>query len=134
MADDSSDEDTPPSFDPGISGQDDRSIDGLVGALADRRIRYVVSWLESQSANVIELDDLADSVAKLEVEEELADDLADHRRTVAIDLHHKSLPKLDDVALLDYDSRSNTIRYRDENGMGDRISASLELFDSEENA
>lgn len=120
-------------FDLGISGQDDRSIDRLVSALADRRARYVVYWLESQSVNVIELDDLADGVAELEVEAELAEDLADHQQTVAIDLHHKSLPKLDDVAVLDYDSRSHTIRYWDEQ-MDDRISASLEFFDPEENS
>lgn len=134
MANDSSNgDDTSPSFDPGISGQDDRSIDKLFGALADRRTRYVVYWLESQSVTVIELDTLADSVAELEVEAELADDFADHRQKVPIDLHHKILPKLDDAGVLDYDSRLHTIRYWDDERMHNRISASLELFHSERN-
>jgi hypothetical protein len=66
-------------------------------------------------------------VAEQEVEAELADDVTEHRRRVAIDLHHKSLPKLDDAAVLDYDARSHTIRYWND----DRIPAYLELFDLE---
>lgn len=129
MCDDACDANgSPPSFDPRISNQDDRSIDVLVSALADQRTRHAVSWLESRSVSVIELDDLADNVAELEVEAELADDLEEHRQNVAIDLHHKCLPKLDDAAVLDYDSRSHTIRYWDD----DRIPAYLELFDSDE--
>lgn len=129
MCDDACDENgSPPSFDLGVSSQDDRSIDTLVGALSDRRARYAVSWLESQSVNVFELDELADKVAKREVEAELADDVQDHRRRVAINLHHKNLPKLDDAAVLDYDPRSHTIRYWND----PRISTYLELFNSKE--
>jgi hypothetical protein len=130
MSDDTSDgDDTPPSLDPGGSSQDERSTDALLGALANRRARYAVSWLESRSVDVIELDDLADGVAERELEAGLADDSGNHRQRVATLLHHKSLPKLDDAAVLDYDPRSNTIRYWND----DRIPAYLELFDSEAN-
>lgn len=131
MADDTSNgDDTPPSFDPATS-VGDRSTDALISALADQRTRRVVAALESESVDVVELNDLVDSVVKAERESDPdRDDAAVHRKRVAIDLHHRSLPKLDDAGVLDYDPRSNTIRYRD----GCRVSAYLDLFDREEDS
>jgi hypothetical protein len=149
MSDDTPDEgDVPPWLDPDPS-DNERSIDLLVGALADRRARYAVSALESRSDKTVTLGDLADSVAKREVraarddlqlndadlhDAELAamepdDDVEEHRQRVVIALHHRCLPKLDDAAVLDYDPRSNMVRY-----WGDgRLSAYLEFFDREAN-
>ena len=140
MADDTSNgDDTPPWFDPDTS-VGDSSTDVLVGVLADRRTRNVVSALESGSVNVIELDDLASKVVQVEQElddnrgsgnrgesandRESVNDCEEHRRRVEIDLHHRSLPKLDDAALLDYDPRSNTVRYWDD----PRVSSYLDLL------
>ncbi|WP_276302444.1 DUF7344 domain-containing protein [Halorussus lipolyticus] len=139
MTDDTSDgDDVPPRFDPTRAG-DDRSVETLVSALANQRARHAVAALDSRSENVVELDDLVDSVVEREAAEQSgADDAAGdrsaadieaHREQVAIALHHRSLPKLDDTEVLDYDPRSNTVRYRDDG----RIAAYLEFFDREAN-
>lgn len=130
MSDDTSDrDDTPPRTSPDTS-DDGRSVDALVDALADRRTRYVVSALESRQENVVPLSDLVDDVAEREVQARASqDDSADHRKRVAIDLHHRSLPKLGDAAVLDYDPRSNTVRYWEDG----RIPAYLELFGGDPN-
>ncbi|WP_135825308.1 DUF7344 domain-containing protein [Halorussus ruber] len=138
MSDDrSGGDDLPPWFDAGpLDGGE--SIDLLADALADRRARHVVSALESRSENTVELGDLVDSVVEREARAEQPDEKPDrsgpadrenHRQRVAIALHHRSLPKLDDAAVLDYDPRTNTVRF-----WGDgRISAYLEFFDREAN-
>lgn len=137
MSNDASDgDDVPPQFDLGRA-DDDRSIETLVEALADQHARYAVSALDAGSEKVVELDDLVDSVVEREVAEEADDsagkrspaDAEAHHERVAISLHHRGLPKLADAAVLDYDPRSNTVRYR---GDG-QISAYLEWFDREAN-
>lgn len=76
--------------------------------------------------NVVELDDLVNSIVEREVEAGVASDTEEHRRHVAIALHHKHLPKLADVAVIDYDARSKTVRYWGD----DRIEACLELTET----
>lgn len=122
------DDDCPSSFNAGGLDDDPRSIDDLFDTIAKPRTRYVLSHLESISVNVVELDDLVDNVAEREVETGLAVDPEEHRRRVAIALHHNHLPKLAEAAVIDYDSRSKTVRYWGD----DRIPACLELFDSSE--
>lgn len=132
MTDDASDgnrdEDVPSSSDAEGPGDDPRSIDDLFDAMANRRTRYTLSHLESIPVDVVELDDLVDAVVAWEVEAGLAVDSEEHRRCVAIALHHNHLPKLAESAVIDYDPRSKTVRYWGD----DRISAYLELFDAPE--
>lgn len=127
-SDGGSDDNLPSSFDAGGSGDDPRSIDDLFDTMAKPRTRYVLSHLESISVNVVELDDLVDDVAEREVETGLGVDSEEHRRRVAVALHHNHLPKLAEATVIDYDPRSKTVRYWGD----DRISACLELFDSSE--
>ena len=129
--------DVPPWLDPELPG-DARSLDTLVDALADRRARHAVSVLESQSGDTVDLETLVNRVVEREARAEQGDlnpdtsgvdDSEDHRQRVAISLHHRSLPKLDDAAVLDYDPRTNTVRFWDDG----RVSAYLEFFDREAN-
>ena len=80
----------------------------LVSILADRRHRRLLAYLhekDGDAASIVELTDYlivheADSVDEINTDE------------MAISLHHKDLPKLADVGLVEYDARSQTVRYR----------------------
>ncbi|WP_137286098.1 DUF7344 domain-containing protein [Halorussus salinisoli] len=139
MPDDTSngggDDRTPP-FSSDGSGEDG-PIGELFEALADPRSRYVLSYLESISVDVVELADVADHVVECET---AAPDQSDpdrsgpdserHRQRVAVSLHHNHLPKLDDAAVIDYDPRTKAVRYWGD----DRVASCLDLFESVENA
>lgn len=101
------------------------STDVLFSLLADRLTREVLSYLETQSATAVEFDDIVDGVVEQEVEAGFTSDPDERRDQIAIMLHHKQLPRLDDVAIVDYDPRTRTVRY-----WGDeRLEAYLAQFD-----
>lgn len=122
------DDDAPPSLDPGALDGDSYATDVLLEAMANRRARYVLSYLDSASVDVLDLEELADGVAEWEVEAGVATDLEDCRHRVAVDLHHNHLPKLADAAIVDYDPRSKMVR----NWGDERIETCLELFEAVE--
>jgi|GEM_PF-539049 len=86
--------------------------DAALDALADRRRRSVVERV-ARVDEPIELDDLADRVA----------DSDDDRDDVAIDLHHRHLPKLDDAGFLTYDAEDRRIDDAGgfDGGLGDAV-------------
>lgn len=104
-------------------------MEDIVEAMADPRSRCIVSHFESVSVDVVELDDLVDSVVEMEAEAAGeptgAGDREDHRQRVAVALHHSRLPKLDEAALVDYDPRSKTVRYWGD----DRLATVLDMFE-----
>lgn len=114
-------------FSRGGSEPDPETLDVLFEAAADRRTRSALSVLESSSVDVMDLDDLVDHVVQREVDAGLAAD-DDHRERVAIALHHSALPKLDDAAVLDYDPRSNVVRYWGD----DAVAALLDVCESDD--
>jgi len=74
--------------------------DTYLQLVADRRRRHLLQTLrEEDTASV---DDLAGK---------LASDGGASPERVAVDLHHNHLPKLADEEIVEYDSRSNTVRY-----------------------
>lgn len=101
------------------------SLDTLFGLLSNERCRRTVATLHELPANVIELGELVDHV--VEREAEASDGSEAHRQRVAVALHHRLLPKLSDAAVLDYDARSKTVRYRGD----DRAAAYLDLLRDE---
>ena len=115
---------------PGPEGDDELtvSLDTLFEILSKRRCRLVLSHLEAASVDVVELDDLVDHVVEREAAAGVAADTDDHRRQVAMALHHRHLPRLSVTALLDYDARSKTVRYWGD----DRVAAYLDGFRSED--
>ncbi|WP_336000022.1 DUF7344 domain-containing protein [Halorientalis halophila] len=78
-------------------------IDEVFELLSDSRRRRVCLYLRRSGVEVTELSDLIDALAS-------EDDAVDRDR-LAIDLHHRHLPKLDDAGIVDYDPRSHTARY-----------------------
>ncbi|NEU57626.1 hypothetical protein [Halorussus sp. MSC15.2] len=81
-------------------------IDGLFEVLADRHRRRVLEYLGGTDDGVAAFSELVEHVAESD-----GDSTDDHGR-VEVDLHHNHLPKLDDENLVEYDSRSKTVRYR----------------------
>lgn len=84
-------------------GRDHRREE-LSSALANRYCRYVLSFCTESSDAVASVADLSAAIAR-------TNDRPD-TTTVAIQLHHSDLPRLDDVGVVDYDARSKTVRYR----------------------
>ncbi|NHN61449.1 MULTISPECIES: hypothetical protein [Halorussus] len=153
MPDDTSDggdEETPAPFDADSAEGSGRPIGDLFETVSDRRARYVLAHLESLSVDVVDLEDVAEYVAQREraAERETESNPSDdsvgqgsgddagsgvdverHCHRVAVALHHNHLPKLDAVAVLDYDPRSRTLRY-----WGDvRVATVLDLLEASEN-
>ena len=77
------------------------SIETVFQILRDERRCDICRFLVTDAPGVVTVDEIAD---------ELADDERDRRR-LALNCHHRHLPKLDDAGLIEYDPRSNTVRY-----------------------
>lgn len=85
----------------------DANVDDLFDALSSERRRHVLSYLRDADDDVAELAELVDWVVTRE-----ADRDGDQREAVAISLHHVHVPKLANCGFVEYDARSNTVRYR----------------------
>ncbi len=84
------------------------SLDLVFDILADQRRRYALYYLYGSSDGVATVDEIADHVVSLE---EYGDSVDDHRLHVVTSLQHMHLPKLEDAGVLEYDPRSETVRY-----------------------
>lgn len=151
MPDDTSnggDEEPPAPFDADADAGSGRPVGDLLETVSDRRARYVLAHLESVSVDVVDLEDVAEYVAERERaaeresesesgagvgdatsgDAESGTDAGRHCHRVAVALHHNHLPKLDAAAVLDYDPRSRTVRYRGD----DRVGLVLDLLEASE--
>lgn len=79
------------------------AMDVVFEVLADEDRRRVCLHLTQEDPQVITVDELVDGIASDRPEPE--------RERLAIDLHHRHLPKLAAAGIIDYDARSNTARY-----------------------
>ena len=82
------------------------STDLLFELLADRRRRHILYCLTDQPDGVAEFTDLVDAVVGHEPETDAGD-----RETIRTGLYHVHLPKLAEAGVIDYDTRSETVRY-----------------------
>ena len=82
------------------------STDLLFELLADRRRRHILQCLTDQPDGVAEFTDLVDAVVGHEPETDAGD-----RETVRTSLYHVHLPKLAEAGVIDYDTRSEAVRY-----------------------
>lgn len=125
MVEDVSDDRDDSSWSSGLDepDSDGRSLDALFAALANHRARMALAHLEAVETDAVVLDDIVDGVVEREEDAGMGTGVPDHRQSVAIELHHNRLPKLDEAAVLDYDPRSRTVRYRGD----DRARACLDL-------
>ncbi|WP_425493598.1 DUF7344 domain-containing protein [Natronosalvus vescus] len=75
-------------------------------ALACAYRRRVVEYLAGCEGDVATVDEL---IANLHDH----DEVTENRRHIAVKLHHVALPKLATLGFLEYDDRSQTVRYRE---------------------
>lgn len=87
-----------------IDGADDNTLNQAFDLLRDQRQRYVLEILYTDPKTVMSIDDLVDHVLN-------NDPTADDRDRVLITLHHKILPRLADTSVIDFDARTDTVRY-----------------------
>lgn len=79
-----------------------QTLDELLSVLADCYCRSLLWYFQHSPGEVYETSNLATKIAQQEVEE------VDR---IVIQLRHSTLPRLEDVGVIDYDSRNNTVRY-----------------------
>lgn len=76
-------------------------IETVFEVLADDERRDVCLYLMRLDTNAVCVEDLVEILADRDTD----------RERLALDLHHRHLPKLADAGIIEYDSRSNTVRY-----------------------
>lgn len=90
----------------GLRCVDPRRFDTLFGLLADRDRRTVLRWFRDHDDETVSLRTLSRHLAG----ERDAQDVD----RVTLGLHHWVLPKLQEAGVVEYDARSETVRYRRE--------------------
>lgn len=89
-------------FDPAT---DTERRDGVPSVLAPARRRLIIAYFEDSREQTATLDGLAGYVTRHD-----ETDVSTQERARVL-LHHTDLPKLADAGLIDYDTRSWTVRY-----------------------
>lgn len=90
------------------------SAETLFDLLVDRRRRYLLYSLDQSPDAVTSLDELTGRVLDWERRMDAGNEpTAELERQVRISLHHTHLPKISEAGLVEYDSRSETVRKRD---------------------
>lgn len=81
-------------------------LDNVLSTLSHRHSRAVCHYYRFYSAEVASVDDLVQFISEY-------DERATDKNAVEVRLHHVALPKLADAGFIDYDPRSETVRYRE---------------------
>lgn len=85
-------------------------LDEVFDALADSRRRHALSYLSEKTGDAATLSELVAEVVARESDRERD---FEYYESVAIELHHRHLPKLEESGLVEYDERSQTVRYHE---------------------
>jgi len=99
--------------DDGSPGPDDTvtpSLDTVFDLLSDRRRRYALYHLVGEGPGTVDYTALAERIASWEVAD--GDPSESRVETVAADLYHSHLPKLDAENVVEFDPRSGDVRFR----------------------
>lgn len=83
-------------------------LDVFYRSLADRRRRFVLSYLVDTDGRSVAFEELVDAAVRAET-----DSLAPDRRSVAVALHHTHLPMLADRGLVEYDRNRGVVTTTD---------------------
>lgn len=83
----------------------DQTLDLAFDLLACRRRRYVITKLRTLPDGVASVEDIADHLL-------VQDPDADDRERTLVALQHRTLPRLNEAGIVDFDRRTDTVRYR----------------------
>lgn len=86
-------------------------LDTIFGLLSDRRRRYTLYALYRVGGNAMTIDRLATRVNELEANAGIDDGRPEGIERTTEELRRHHLPKLDDAGIVEYDRRSDTVRY-----------------------
>lgn len=86
------------------SGWRDEAFDAVFGTLADEHRRQVLRYFQTTGGDVAPVEELIEYTVEQEDETATRDDLA-------VQFHHETLPKLDDVGAVEYDHDNQTVQY-----------------------
>lgn len=86
------------------------SLDTFLDVLADQRRRSVLESLWGHPDDSISLTDLLERMTAAAERDREVNEV--NHRELRLDLHHRQLPKLSAVGIIDYDPRTRTIRVR----------------------
>lgn len=88
------------------------SFDAVFDLLSNRRRRFTIHFLMRYGDRSATVDQIVDAVAAWERETtDIGIDEKEHRRRVRLTLGEIHLPKLADTNVIDYDTRSDFVRY-----------------------
>ena len=91
-------------------------LDTLLHILSDRYRRQLLYYAVEEEQDVLQHSEVVDHLIRWNSDLGAAD-----RDPLQARLHHVVLPKLADAGLLDYDTRSKTIRYRGDSCLDEYI-------------
>lgn len=103
------------------------SLDAILSLLADPHRRDFLRYLVETPGETCSLDECVSHLVQRNAER---DDKRRSRDQVGTMLHHQHIPMLDDAGVLEYDSRSQEIRYRGH----DQLESWLERIHADETA
>ena len=93
------------------------TADSVLNILADQYCRSTLLYFQGTAENVISVRDLAIRIAPGEKTDE-----------TIVHLHHSTLPRLSDAGLVEYDSRSSTVRYHGDPDVEEIVEAVPDWF------
>lgn len=79
------------------------TTDQLLSVLSDRHCRFLLSYFSEASEDTAAVDDVANAISRHHSVDE-------HR--AAMGLHHKVLPQLEHLGIVEYDPAARTVRYQ----------------------
>ncbi len=88
---------------------DELSEDDVFEVLSNRRRRHAVHTLKRYDHDPMELGDLAEEVAAIEHDVDVAEISYDQRKSVYTALQQSHLPKMDDAGIVEFDKNRGTI-------------------------
>ncbi|WP_231188993.1 hypothetical protein [Haladaptatus sp. DYF46] len=85
------------------------SKEQVVGLLGHEQRRAIITYFDQKTTDRASVDDLVEYIVSSGLKRK--NPSAEHRERVRIGLFHNHLPRLADAGVLEYDQRSETVRY-----------------------
>jgi hypothetical protein len=94
---------------PQSTNTENLSKEQVVGLLRHKQRREIITYFDQKTTDCVSRDDLVEYLVSSNSKRGATS--AEHRERVTIGLLHNHLPRLADAGMLEYDQRSETVRY-----------------------